>query len=190
MNEVKGGIVRRIAVQMKQRQCRDVAHMPSIFEPVIDSYGGGKDEAPHDRAGLPNYLGRFGDLLLALLLLTRLLLAALLLLATLTWLRLATLLLTTLLLLAGLLVRILIHSFPLKRCFATSIARFPWRESIRGQCIRSKIHIEAMCLELVPARRVPLSKQGEPTMGRYLLLWLLGVPIPILVLIWLFGGLH
>jgi len=27
-------------------------------------------------------------------------------------------------------------------------------------------------------------------MGRYLLLWLLGVPIPILVLIWLFGGLH
>jgi hypothetical protein len=27
-------------------------------------------------------------------------------------------------------------------------------------------------------------------MGRYLLLWLLGVPIPILMLIWLFGGLH
>jgi len=27
-------------------------------------------------------------------------------------------------------------------------------------------------------------------MGRYLLLWLLGVPIPILVLIWMFGGLH
>jgi len=27
-------------------------------------------------------------------------------------------------------------------------------------------------------------------MGRYLLLWLLGIPIPILVPIWLFGGLH
>jgi hypothetical protein len=27
-------------------------------------------------------------------------------------------------------------------------------------------------------------------MGRYLLLWLLGVPIPILMLIWAFGGLH
>jgi len=27
-------------------------------------------------------------------------------------------------------------------------------------------------------------------MGRYLLLWLLGIPIPILVLIWMFGGLH
>ena len=27
-------------------------------------------------------------------------------------------------------------------------------------------------------------------MGRYLLLWLLGVPIPILILIWAFGGFH
>jgi hypothetical protein len=35
-----------------------------------------------------------------------------------------------------------------------------------------------------------LQQQGEPTMGRYLLLWLLGIPIPILVLIWIFGGLH
>jgi hypothetical protein len=30
----------------------------------------------------------------------------------------------------------------------------------------------------------------EDRMGRYLLLWLLGVPIPILLLIWVFGGLH
>jgi hypothetical protein len=28
------------------------------------------------------------------------------------------------------------------------------------------------------------------TMGRFVLLWLLGVPIPILVLIWALGGLH
>jgi hypothetical protein len=27
-------------------------------------------------------------------------------------------------------------------------------------------------------------------MGRYLLLWLIGVPLPILVLIYAFGGLH
>jgi len=27
-------------------------------------------------------------------------------------------------------------------------------------------------------------------MGRYLLLWMLGIPLPILVLIWFFGGLH
>jgi bacteriorhodopsin len=33
-------------------------------------------------------------------------------------------------------------------------------------------------------------EQRNATMGRYLLLWLLGVPIPILVLIWLIGGLH
>ena len=30
----------------------------------------------------------------------------------------------------------------------------------------------------------------EEAMGRYLLLWLLGIPIPLLVLIWLLGGLH
>jgi len=30
----------------------------------------------------------------------------------------------------------------------------------------------------------------ERIMGRYLLLWLLGIPLPILVLIWAFGGLH
>jgi hypothetical protein len=30
----------------------------------------------------------------------------------------------------------------------------------------------------------------EFVMGRDLLLWLLGVPIPILVLIYAFGGLH
>jgi hypothetical protein len=30
----------------------------------------------------------------------------------------------------------------------------------------------------------------EEKMGRYALLWLLGVPIPILLLIWAFGGLN
>jgi len=34
------------------------------------------------------------------------------------------------------------------------------------------------------------TQQVGLTMGRYLLLWLLGVPIPILLLIWAFGGLH
>jgi hypothetical protein len=32
------------------------------------------------------------------------------------------------------------------------------------------------------------TKWGEQ-MGRYLLLWMLGVPIPVLLLIWAFGGL-
>jgi hypothetical protein len=31
---------------------------------------------------------------------------------------------------------------------------------------------------------------GDRLMGRYLLLWMLGVPLPILVLIYAFGGLH
>jgi hypothetical protein len=30
----------------------------------------------------------------------------------------------------------------------------------------------------------------EVSMGRYLLLWLLGIPLPILVLIYAFGGLN
>ena len=32
--------------------------------------------------------------------------------------------------------------------------------------------------------------EEENTMGRGLLLWLSGIPIPIILLIWLFGGLH
>jgi hypothetical protein len=32
--------------------------------------------------------------------------------------------------------------------------------------------------------------QTEVTMGRGLLLWLIGIPLPIILLIWLFGGLH
>ena len=28
------------------------------------------------------------------------------------------------------------------------------------------------------------------TMGRGLLLWLIGIPIPIILIIWLLGGLH
>jgi len=35
-----------------------------------------------------------------------------------------------------------------------------------------------------------LVKREVFVMGRYLLLWLLGVPIPILVLIYAFGGLN
>jgi len=31
---------------------------------------------------------------------------------------------------------------------------------------------------------------GDASMGRYLLLWLLGIPLPILVLIYAFGGLN
>jgi hypothetical protein len=33
-------------------------------------------------------------------------------------------------------------------------------------------------------------QRGGVAMGRYLLLWLIGVPIPILLVIWALGGLH
>jgi len=33
-------------------------------------------------------------------------------------------------------------------------------------------------------------RKGGVLMGRYLLLWLIGVPLPILALIYAFGGLH
>ena len=30
----------------------------------------------------------------------------------------------------------------------------------------------------------------EDVMGRGLLIWLLGIPLPIIILIWVLGGLH
>jgi hypothetical protein len=44
-------------------------------------------------------------------------------------------------------------------------------------------------------RRLPCIYPHQPAdggqiMGRYLLLWLLGIPLPILVLIYVFGGLN
>jgi hypothetical protein len=42
----------------------------------------------------------------------------------------------------------------------------------------------------VVAASWPLETNGSNTMARYGLLWLLGVPIPILLLIWMFGGLN
>jgi bacteriorhodopsin len=41
-----------------------------------------------------------------------------------------------------------------------------------------------------PAAHLSAIKLRRWLMGRYVLLWLLGVPIPILALIWAFGGLH
>ena len=125
-----------------------------------------------------------------MLLLTRLLLAALLLLATLTRLLLTALLLLAALLLTRLLVRILIHSFSSQ----TLLRHFDRSFSMAGVNPRPIHFVPGFTLKqcvrnLSPRVEFPL-QQGEPTMGRYLLLWLLGVPIPILVLIWLFGGLH
>jgi len=47
-------------------------------------------------------------------------------------------------------------------------------------------------MEPAAVRRIaiPTPRYREAAMGRYLLLWLLGIPLPILLLIWVFGGLH
>jgi hypothetical protein len=37
---------------------------------------------------------------------------------------------------------------------------------------------------------VQMERFMEAAMGRGLLLWLIGIPIPIILLIWFFGGLH
>ena len=38
--------------------------------------------------------------------------------------------------------------------------------------------------------RYSSDKSLEVTMGRGLLLWLIGIPIPIIIIVWLLGGLH
>jgi hypothetical protein len=53
--------------------------------------------------------------------------------------------------------------------------------------------VDANAMELARADGIsPVLKREtrEADMGRYLLLWLLGIPLPILLLIWVFGGLH
>jgi hypothetical protein len=115
-----------------------------------------------DVRGLQTYFVRSAVLLLATLLLatlTWLLLATLLLLTTLTRLRLTTLLLLATLL-ARFLVRILIHSFFLSNVGSPLRSLvFHGRSQSAANAFRSKLHIEAMCLELVSACRVPSCKR-------------------------------
>jgi hypothetical protein len=123
---------------------------------------------------LPGALSR-----LSLLLLAGLLPAALLA---------ATLLLATLLLLARLLLRILIHGVSFRcQCSpaAAQITRVP--EPPFPPPSRRK-QAEPPAPERV--RSGTGTNKGAIQMGRYLLLWLLGIPLPLLLLIWVFGGLH
>jgi hypothetical protein len=39
-------------------------------------------------------------------------------------------------------------------------------------------------------KRYPTDKSLEVVMARGLLLWLIGIPIPIIIIVWLLGGLH
>jgi hypothetical protein len=77
----------------------------------------------------------------------------------------------------------------------------PWGNAEKSQAFRNAFGSKRVAnffrggvLEPAPVTRVVAARdpeeQWERTMGRYALLWLLGVPIPILLLIYLFGGLH
>jgi hypothetical protein len=54
----------------------------------------------------------------------------------------------------------------------------------------AKSHTRAVELSFGADVLVAVEIAEEAKMGRGLLLWLIGIPIPIILLIWLFGGLH
>ena len=61
--------------------------------------------------------------------------------------------------------------------------RLPQATGAREAARRGELSIKADVL-------VAVKIAEEVKMGRGLLLWLIGIPIPIILLIWLFGGLH
>jgi hypothetical protein len=115
---------------------------------------------------------------------------------------LAGILLATLLLLARLLARILILVGILVLAHEASFQRWCRRgffEHSRPDVITAthdnSFRARRPIAAAEPRRDERVSfvpKQGlrRRIMGRYLLLWLLGIPLPILALIWIFGGLH
>jgi hypothetical protein len=84
------------------------------------------------------------------------------------------------------------HNRRVKRMFLRHDLRQLWR-LCRGIVAR-----QTFSLDRQDEGPEPTSKQHvalsfvtlELTMGRGLLLWLIGIPLPIILLIWAFGGLH
>ena len=60
----------------------------------------------------------------------------------------------------------------------------------RACCAELRAHARAVELSFGADVLVAVEIAEEAKMGRGLLLWLIGIPIPIILLIWLFGGLH
>lgn len=122
---------------------------------------------------LPGLLLLLRRLMTALLLLTRLLAAALL-------------------LLAGALILMLAHSRSFHRgwVFVAELPDPPSANNVRSRASFRRpgaTRTEGTCAALSSSFSI---NSGSDAMGRYLLLWLLGIPLPILFLIWIFGGLH
>jgi hypothetical protein len=60
---------------------------------------------------------------------------------------------------------------------------------VKAIALRPRRRLPARLTELCPAPRVAdPSRNEEAMMGKGLLLWLLGVPIPVIILLWLFFG--
>jgi hypothetical protein len=63
--------------------------------------------------------------------------------------------------------------------------------SARAVFLWSKLLTLAFLSAAFPAeQRCEYGGNQGAHMGRGLLLWLIGIPLPIILLIWLFGGLH
>ncbi len=106
--------------------------------------------------------------------------------------------LIALLLLARLLVGVLVllvHSVFLQRCWLLwledCLRDFPANKITSDEIFRSVCNGMREPFGNLPSSILVNNAEWRTTiMGRYLLLWLLGVPLPILALIWIFGGLH
>ena len=55
---------------------------------------------------------------------------------------------------------------------------------------RARRSAERSAVHFVIPERSEKGEAKEDVMGRGLLLWLLGIPLPIIILIWVLGGLH
>ena len=71
------------------------------------------------------------------------------------------------------------HTTTLKR------AALKERSGVRAFDTNGTIQLQSRCWVQLVKR-----KTGVRVMGRGLLLWLLGIPLPIILLVWLLGGLH
>ena len=104
---------------------------------------------------------------------------------------LATALLATLLAALLLLIRlrfVLLHStsFPSIKLPGHRLAQRAATAARSRFCYRQNMGTSAVRPVFLPHG----NKARANNVGRYLLLWLLGVPLPLLLLIWVFGGLH
>src|SRR5262249_40189663 len=83
-------------------------------------------------------------------------------------------------------------------CSPSRVRQLHWSESVQSSATLDQSSIdrgrpiagENGNLNLDATLACATSESEETALGRGLLLWLIGIPIPIILPIWLFGGLH